>query len=127
MKAKRKKDKPAGVKPSVRANKKYLECVQRFRLKPIQSEAENELAAQICDQLLDRFDSLSVQERDYFEVLSKLVEEFESQWQEEKQVEPRELLKFLMDQNKLTQTDLIPEFGTSSRASEFLSGKRSLS
>ena len=96
-------------------------------MKPIRSDAENEIAAEFCDYLLDRFDSLSVQERDYFEVLSKLIEDYESKWEEEKKVSPRELLKFLMEQNDLTQTDLIPEFGTSSRASEFLTGKRSLS
>lgn len=47
--------------------------------------------------------------------------------QEENTVEPRELLAFAMEQNGLSQTDLIEEFGSSSRASEFLSGKRDLS
>ncbi|MBX3074063.1 hypothetical protein KF707_18005 [Candidatus Obscuribacterales bacterium] len=108
-------------------DKKYLDCIKRFPLKPLRSDEENEMAAKICDELLDNFDSLSEQEHDYFEVLSKLVEEYESQWQEEKNVEPRELIVFLMEQNKLTQTDLIPEFGSSSRASEYLAGMRDLS
>jgi HTH-type transcriptional regulator/antitoxin HigA len=115
------------VKLAVNPDKKYLDCIKRFPLKPIRTEEENELAAQICDQLLEKVDSLSAWERDYLDVLSDLVEHFESQWQEENNVEPRELLSFLMEQNNLTQTDLIPEFGTSSRASEFLSGKRDLS
>jgi HTH-type transcriptional regulator / antitoxin HigA len=115
------------MKLAAKLDKKYLDCIKRFPLKPIRSDEENDLAAEICDELLDNFDGLSQQERDYFEVLSRLIEDYESQWQEEKEVEPRELLKFLMEQNNLTQTDLIPEFGTSSRASEFLSGKRSLS
>jgi len=106
-------------------DKKYLERINYFRLKPIRSEEENDLAAEICDDLLNNFDSLSPDEHDYLEVLSKLVEDFESQWQEEKSVQPRELLKFLMAQNNLSQTDLIPEFGSSSRASEYLSGTRS--
>jgi HTH-type transcriptional regulator / antitoxin HigA len=112
------------MKMAVRPDKKYLERIKRFRLKPIRSEEENNLAAEICDELLDNFDSLSTDEHDYLEVLSKLVEEFESQWKEETFVEPRDLLKFLMEQNSLSQTDLIPEFGSSSRASEYLSGKR---
>lgn len=37
------------------------------------------------------------------------------------------MVLFLMEQNNLMQTDLIPEFGSSSRASEYLSGKRDLS
>lgn len=112
------------MKPAVRPDKKYLERIKRFRLKPIRCDEENDLAAEICDELLDNFDLLSPAERDYLEVLSRLVEDYESQWQEEKHVEPRELLMFLMAQNNLSQTDLIPEFGSSSRASEFLSGKR---
>ncbi len=115
------------MKPTKHHDKKYHDCIKRFPLKPIRSEAENELAAQVCDELLDNFDSLSSGERDYLEVLSSLVERFESQWQEEKTVQPRQLLAFLMKQNDLTQTDLVPEFGSSSRASEFLSGKRDLS
>ncbi|MBX9666875.1 MAG: hypothetical protein K2X93_04615 [Candidatus Obscuribacterales bacterium] len=108
-------------------DKKYLDCIKRFPLKPLRSDEENDQAAEICDELLDNFDSLTPQERDYFEVLSKLVEDYESQWQEEKSVEPRDLVVFLMEQNNLSQTDLIPEFGSSSRASEYLSGKRDLS
>ncbi len=112
------------MKLALQPDKKYLDRIKHFRLKPIRSEEENDLAAEICDDLLDNFDSLSPDEHDYLEVLSRLVEDFESQWQEEKFVQPRDLLKFLMVQNNLSQTDLIPEFGSSSRASEYLSGKR---
>lgn len=115
------------VKVAYRPGKKYLDCIRKFPLKPLRSDKESELAAEICDELLDNFASLSPQEHDYFEVLSKLVEDYESQWKEETDVEPRDLLIFLMEQNDLTQTDLIPEFGSSSRASEYLSGKRDLS
>lgn len=115
------------MKLAARADKQYHDCIKRFPLKPIRSEAESELASQICDDLLDNFNNLTPWERDYLEVLSDLVEHFESKWQEEKNVEPRELLKYLMEENKLTQTDLISELGTSSRVSEFLSGKRDLS
>ncbi len=111
----------------VEQNKKYFNHIKQFPLKPIRSEAENEAAAQMCDKLLDKYESLSPLERDYLEVLSRLIEDFESKWQEELSVKPRELLKFLMEQNNLSQSDLISELGSSSRASEFLSGKRELS
>ena len=114
------------MKVAYKADKKYLKCIKRFPLRPLRSDEENEMAAEICDQLLDEFDSLSEQEHDYFEVLSKLVEEYESRWQEE-EASPRELLVFLMEQNQLTQTALIAEFGSSSRVSEYLAGKRELS
>lgn len=104
--------------------KKYLQRLDQFILKPITNDEENDRAAEVLDEMLESFDSLSKQERYYFEILSKLVLDYESKWQEELSVSPRELLIFLMDQNNLTQTDLIPEFGSSSRASEYLSGKR---
>src|ERR1700729_3847285 len=115
------------MQSAIKRDKKYFELIKRFPLKPIRSEKENELAAQICDELLDKLDSLSSLERDYLEILSDLVERYESKWNEETDIEPRALLKFLMEQNGLSQNDLIPELGSSSRTSEFLSGKRELS
>ncbi len=104
--------------------KKYLERLEHFILKPITSDKENERAAEVCDEMLDSFDSLSKQERYYYEILSGLVSNYESKWVEERAISPRELLSFLMEQNNLTQTDLTSEFGSSSHASEYLSGKR---
>jgi HTH-type transcriptional regulator/antitoxin HigA len=105
-------------------SKEYLERLERFLLKPISSDEENERAAEVCDEMLESFDSLSKQERYYFEILSGLVSDYESRWVEERAISPRELLSFLMEQNNLTQTDLISEFGSSSHASKYLSGKR---
>lgn len=104
--------------------KKYLQRLEQFILKPISSDEENERASAVLNEMLQNFDALSKQEHYYFETLSKLVLDYESKWQEELCVSPRELLVFLMEQNNLTQTDLISEFGSSSRASEYLSGKR---
>lgn len=112
---------------TIKLSRKYIDCLERFPLKPIRTDEENELAAEFCDELLDNVDSLSQDELDYFEVLSVLVESYEAKWQEENDVEPRKLLAFLMEQNGLSQTDLTEELGSSSRASEFLSGKRDLS
>ena len=108
-------------------DKKYLKWIKKFPLKPIRSEKENEFAGVVCDELLDNYDFLNEAEKDYLEVLSTLVEEFETKWDDEEKTTPRSLLLYLMEVNNLTQTDLIPEFGSSSRASEYFSGKRDLS
>ncbi|MDX2106473.1 MAG: transcriptional regulator [Candidatus Melainabacteria bacterium] len=108
-------------------DKKYLKWIKKFPLKPIRSEKENEFAGVVCDELLDNYDFLNEAEKDYLEVLSTLVEEFETKWDDEERTTPRSLLLYLMEVNHLTQTDLIPEFGSSSRASEYFSGKRELS
>ena len=38
-----------------------------------------------------------------------------------------EVVRYLMEENSLTQVDLAPLFGGQSRVSDFLAGKRSLS
>ncbi len=108
-------------------DKKYLKWIKKYPLIPIRQEEENDYAGMVCDELLDNYDVLNDAEKDYLEVLSTLVESFESQWKEEEEVTPRSLLLYLMERNGLNQTDLIPEFGSSSRASEYFSGKRKLS
>lgn len=106
---------------------RYFELVKNFPLKPITSESQNDKAGKICSDLASRYDKLNRGEKDYLAVLSRLVEDFESQWDEQDAVEPRELLEFLMEQNELAQKDLVPIFGSSSRVSEYLNGKRDLS
>lgn len=96
-------------------------------LNAIENEGQNNRAGELCAQLALRYDNLSEDERKLLEELSEMVEEFESRWNEEDKIEPRELLTFLMEQNNLIQKDLIPIFGSSSRISEYMSGKRELS
>jgi HTH-type transcriptional regulator/antitoxin HigA len=108
--------------------KEYLKLVKRFALRPIRNEEQNMRAAVICDTLTDRINSLSVAEHDYLEILTDLVSKYESKWDKEAaQMSPRELIQYLMEQNELTQKDLIPELGSASRVSEFLKGDRRLS
>ncbi|MBY0357270.1 MAG: hypothetical protein K2W82_04645 [Candidatus Obscuribacterales bacterium] len=103
----------------------YEKLCKRFPLKPIRTDKENDLAAAVCDELLTNLSNLSRSEKDYLEVLTDLIAKYESKWDSEiSDFEPREMVKFLMESNSLTQTDLIPIFGSSSRISEFLSGAR---
>ncbi len=105
----------------------YGKLIKRFPLRPIRDDEHNERAADICDTLLDRLDSLNQAERDYLEVLTGLISKYESQWDDAAQMSPRELIQFLMKQNDLAQKDLVQEFGSPSRVSEFLKGERRLS
>lgn len=109
-------------------NKAYDRLIKRFPLRPIRDDKQNEQAAEIYDKLIDRSDSLSPAERDYLEVLTDLIAKYESKWDDEcAEMSPRELVAYLMEQNNLAQKDLVPEFGSPSRVSEFLKGERRLS
>lgn len=117
------------VSTTINDDKKvYEKLIKRFPLRPIRDDAQNEQAAEICDMLIDRGDSLSQAERDYLEVLTDLISKYESKWDDEcADMSPRDLIQYLMKQNDLAQKDLVPEFGSPSRVSEFLNGERRLS
>lgn len=109
-------------------NKTYEKLIKRFPLRPIRDDEQNERAAEICDVLVERGASLTQAERDYLEVLTDLIVKYESKWDEDcAEMSPRQLIQYLMAENDLVQKDLVPEFGSPSRVSEFLKGERSLS
>lgn len=109
-------------------NKAYVKLIKLFPLRPIRDDKQNDRAAEICDKLIDQRDLLSQAERDYLEVLTDLIAKYESKWDDEcADMSPRELVRYLMDQNSLAQRDLVSEFGSPSRVSEFLNGQRGLS
>ncbi|MDX1985617.1 MAG: hypothetical protein SFV17_02925 [Candidatus Obscuribacter sp.] len=110
------------------SSREYGRLIKRFPLRPIRDDEQNERAAQICDALIARVDTLTQSESDYLEVLTDLITKYESQFSEEvAELSPRELLQYLMERNDLVQKDLVPEFGSPSRISEFLKGERRLS
>lgn len=103
----------------------YGKLAKLFPLRPIRNDEDNDRAAEICDRLTSRINKLTVAERDYLEVLTDLIAKYESRWDDEiVHMSPRDLIEYLMEQNGLTQKDLVPEFSSASRVSEFLSGRR---
>lgn len=60
------------------------------------------------------------------ETLKLLVEAYEAATVEFPRSTPQELVRSVMDSHSLTQRDLVSIFGSQSRVSEFLSGRRSL-
>lgn len=107
--------------------KAYQKLMQKFPPRPIHSDEDNEQVATIIDSLIDNLRTLSPAEKDYLEVLTILVEKYESTRDKPARFSPRELVCYLMEVNDLGQKDLIDEFGSASRVSEFLSGHRDLS
>ncbi|MCI0558071.1 MAG: hypothetical protein MN733_06220, partial [Nitrososphaera sp.] len=104
---------------------KYLKWIKRFPLRPIENETDCDAALSIISELMDK--ELSIAETAYFKVLSKLVAEFEEKTYKFDYVSPRELLRFLMDENGLKQVDLMAELGSQGFVSDYLAGRRNLS
>ena len=65
-------------------------------------------------------------EREAIELLTLLVERYEREHYPIPSADPVSVVRLLIEQQGLTQRDLIPEFGTESAVSMFLSGQRKL-
>ena len=66
------------------------------------------------------------EQEEAIELLTLLIEQYENEKYPIPDAEPQEVLRFLLDQNGLSQKDLIPEFGAESTVSLVLGGKRRL-
>lgn len=65
-------------------------------------------------------------EGERLDVLLALVEQYEDRHLEIPRADPLGVLRFMMEQNGKTQSDLAALFGSRSRASEVLNGRRNL-
>jgi HTH-type transcriptional regulator/antitoxin HigA len=66
------------------------------------------------------------EEEEAIELLTLLVDRYETQRYPLPDVEPAEMLRFLLDQNGLSQRDVAAELGSESTVSLVLSGRRPL-
>lgn len=94
-------------------------------IKPIRNEEDYEAAVAEIDRLMDL--DLDEDGEDRLEILSMLVEAYEDAHFPVGPPDPVESIKFRMDQAGKTQADLAALFGSRSRASEVLAGRRGLS
>lgn len=104
----------------------YLRLVSAFPLRPLRDDEDLDEAIGVLNSLIGRAD-LTQAERDYKEVLGDIIEAYETEHVVIPEVRGVELLRFLMEENGLTQASLAPIFGGKSNISEVLSGKRELS
>src|SRR5229473_3401476 len=95
-------------------------------IKVIKSEKEHEAALAEISALIDRDPDPGTAEADRLELLTLLVENFESNTFPKRVPDPLEAIRFRMEQQNLKQRDLAPYMGSPSKVSEVLSGKRPL-
>jgi len=91
----------------------------------IETEAENKRLLAIIEPMMSR--KLTPEEGRLFDLLAKLIQDFEELHYPMGQSPPAETLKFLIEQRDLRQRDLVHLFGSSGIVSEVLNGKRAIS
>src|SRR6267378_1170070 len=95
-------------------------------IKVIKTEKEYKNALAEISALIDRDPDPGTPEADRLELLTLLVESYESANFPRRVPEPVEAIRFRMEQQNLKQRDLVPYIGSASKVSEVLSGKRPL-
>ncbi|GAB3512830.1 helix-turn-helix domain-containing protein [Emticicia fontis] len=96
----------------------------KIGLKPIKTKEQYQEYLKIIDSLIDcEEDTL---EEETLELVSILVEDYESKHYAIEAPDPIEAIKIKMEEEGLKRKDLAPYFGSSSRVSEVLNRKRPL-
>lgn len=93
----------------------------------IKSEEENERMLALAEQLIDKGEKRTPEEDQLFELVTKLIEDFEQEHYPIPAAAPHRILRFLMEQNDLRQSDLLPIFGSRGYVSDVVNGKRTIS
>src|SRR5688500_2035348 len=83
---------------------RYLSLVRRFPLRPLRTDADLDAAVALVDELIDRAE-LTAPEQDYLDVLSDLVEAYETETIPMRPVGDADLLRFLIEHKGITQTE----------------------
>jgi len=101
------------------------EMIARGAPRVIHNEAELEAYTNALFQLTE-LENPSRSEVEAIALLTLLVEHYEQQHYPIPAANPASVVRFLIEQRDLTQRDLIPQFGSESAVSMFLSGHRNL-
>lgn len=104
---------------------RYIDLVNQFPPRLIESEAEFIAVQQVVDTLLDE-SQLSVEQRKYLNLLGMIIHEYEERTVEIPDIYGIELLNALIEEWGLKQKELVPIFKTESIASAVINGHRQL-
>lgn len=97
------------------------------RISVIRTEDQYDAAVQMMDKLLDEIgDNEQHKLIDMLDVLTQLIEDYESQHHAIPDAAPKEVLRLLMEQHGLKQADLAAELGGQPVVSAILNGDREI-
>jgi HTH-type transcriptional regulator/antitoxin HigA len=105
---------------------KYKEVLSEYQPRLIKTEAENERALAIVEQLMNSSD-LSPEQEEIYELLVILIERFEQGfYKPDRSKNSGSMLSFLMDQRDFNPIDLVPIFASEAAVEEAISGRTNI-
>ena len=95
-------------------------------IRPIRNDADLDWALGEIEQYFDKSPTPGSPEADRFEVLATLIEAYEEKHYPIEPSDPISVIRFMLEQNGMKQSDLAPYVGGRGRASEIMNRKRPL-
>ena len=114
---------------SPKTDRRYLNLVRQFPLRPIRGKRDLDRAMKIAGHLATYDEgTLPPGEQDYLDALTVFIEDYQRRHPVNMpEVTPLAMLKHLMEQHVMNVTELGRIIGSQSNASLILSGKRAIS
>ena len=107
------------------ATDKYLELLKQYPPRPIDNEEDLEMMQEVINRLLDK-PQLTVEEREYLNVLGALIYEYEENQEPIPDIYGLELLKFILEEKNLQKQDLLSIFESKSTLDDIFDGQQEL-
>ncbi len=95
-------------------------------LRPIHKKSDYKEALSVATELASRED-LTAEQADYLEILTKIIADYEEEHIKMSKHSPQEILKFLVEENQMSGSDLGRILGSRTLGPALLKGRRSLS
>ncbi len=106
--------------------RKYADLLVTALPQVIETDAEHKRMLAIIEPLMGR-ENLSPEEVKLFDLLVKLIRDYEEEHYPIEPAAPHQVLQHLMEARDLQQKDLVHLFGSAGRASEAINGVRAIS
>ena len=97
-----------------------------FELRPIHNKTEYRKAMRVA-AMISSIDKLTSEQKDYLEVLTRIIADYEEKNFEMSKHTPKEILKYLVEENQMSGSDLGRILGNRTLGPVLLRGERSLS
>jgi HTH-type transcriptional regulator/antitoxin HigA len=97
-----------------------------FELRPIHNKTDYRKAVRVA-AVISSLDNLTSEQNDYLEILTKIIADYEDKHFKMTKHNPREILKFLVEENQMSGSDLGRILGNRTLGPALLRGERSLS
>jgi HTH-type transcriptional regulator/antitoxin HigA len=107
------------------ATDKYLELLKQYPPRPIHNEEDLEMMQEVINRLLDK-PQLTLEEREYLNVLGSLIYEYEENQEPIPDIYGIELLKFILEERNLQKQDLLSIFESKSTLDDIFDGLQEL-